>query len=43
MNPPIKHVDFVRKFLDGIFAEDVHAKRLMSIANGAVGRAIASG
>lgn len=37
MNHPIKRVEFVRKFLDGIFAEDVHAKRVMSLANGAVG------
>ncbi len=37
MNHPIKHVDFVHKYLDGIFAEDVHAKRVMSLANGAVG------
>jgi len=37
MNHPIKHVEFVRKYLDGIFAEDVHAKRVMSLANGAVG------
>ena len=37
MNHPIKRVEFVRKYLDGIFAEDVHAKRVMSLANGAVG------
>jgi hypothetical protein len=37
MNHPIKHVEFVQKYLDGIFAEDVHAKRVMSLANGAVG------
>jgi len=29
MNHPIKHVEFVQKYLDGIFAEDVHAKRVM--------------
>lgn len=33
----MKRVEFVRKYLDGIFAEDVHAKRVMSLANGAVG------
>jgi DDE family transposase len=37
MNHPIKRVEFVQKYLDGIFAEDVHAKRVMSLANGAVG------
>jgi len=37
MNPSIKRVEFVQKYLDGIFAEDVHAKRVMSLANGAVG------
>ncbi|TXT42262.1 MAG: transposase IS4 family protein [Methylocystaceae bacterium] len=37
MNHPMKRVEFVRKYLDGIFAEDVHAKRVMSLANGAAG------
>jgi len=37
MNHPIKCVEFVHKYLDGIFAEDVHAKRVMSLANGALG------
>ena len=37
MNHPIKRVEFVHKYLDGIFAEDVHAKRVMSLANGALG------
>ena len=37
MNHSVKRVEFVRKYLDGIFAEDVHAKRVMSLANGAVG------
>ena len=37
MNHPIKRVEFVRKYPNGIFAEDVHAKRVMSLANGAVG------
>ena len=37
MNHPIKRVEFVQKYLDGIFAEDVHAKRVMSLANGALG------
>jgi hypothetical protein len=31
MNHPIKHVEFVKTYLDGIFAEDVHAKRVMSL------------
>ena len=37
MNPPVKRVEFVQKFLDGVFAEDLHAKRVMSLANGALG------
>jgi hypothetical protein len=37
MNHPIKRVEFVRKYLDGVFAEDIHAKRVMSLANGALG------
>jgi hypothetical protein len=37
MNPSIKRVEFVQKYLDDIFAEDLHAKRVMSLANGALG------
>ena len=37
MNHPIKRVEFVKKYLDGIFADDLHAKRVMSLANGALG------
>jgi hypothetical protein len=37
MNRPIKRIEFVQKYLDGIFAEDLHAKRVMSLANGALG------
>ena len=37
MNRPIKRVDFVHDFLAGIFAEDLHAKRVASLANGALG------
>jgi len=37
MNDPIKRDELVRKYLDGIFADDVHAKRVTSLANGAVG------
>jgi hypothetical protein len=37
MNRPIKRVDFVRNYLDGVFAEDLHAKRVESLANGALG------
>ena len=37
MKHPIKRVEFVRKYIEGIFAEDVHAKRVMSLASGAVG------
>ena len=32
MTHPIKRVEFVRKYLDGVFAEDVHAKRVMSLS-----------
>jgi hypothetical protein len=37
MNHPIKRVEFVQKYLEGIFAQDLHAKRVMSLANGALG------
>jgi len=37
MNHRIKRIEFVRKYLDGIFAGDVHAKRVMSLANSAIG------
>ena len=37
MNRPIKRVEFVQNYLDGIFAEDLHAKRVKSLANGALG------
>src|ERR1700690_1947982 len=37
MNPAVKRVEFVQKYLDGVFAEDLHAKRVMSLANGALG------
>lgn len=37
MGRPIKRVDFVHDFLAGIFAEDLHAKRVASLANGALG------
>ena len=37
MNRPIKRVDFVRNYLNGVFAEDLHAKRVESLANGALG------
>ena len=37
MSRPIKHFDFVHDFLAGIFAEDLHAKRVASLANGALG------
>ena len=37
MSHPIKRVDFVHDFLAGIFAEDLHAKRVASLANGALG------
>ena len=37
MSRPIKPVDFVHDFLAGIFADDLHAKRVASLANGALG------
>jgi len=37
MNRPIKRVELVQNYLDGIFAEDLHAKRVKSLANGALG------
>jgi hypothetical protein len=37
MNHPIERVEFVRKYLDGVSAEDVHAKCVMSLANCTVG------
>jgi hypothetical protein len=37
MNHPIKRAEFVRRYLDGVFGEDLHAKRVMSLANGALG------
>jgi hypothetical protein len=37
MSCRIKRVDFVHDFLAGIFAEDLHAKRVASLANGVLG------
>jgi hypothetical protein len=37
MNHAVKRLEFVHKYLDGVFAEDLHAKRVMSLANGALG------
>ena len=37
MNRPIKRIDFIQNYLDGIFAEDLHAKRVTSLANGTLG------
>jgi hypothetical protein len=34
MNHPNERVDFVHDFLAGIFAGDLHAKRVASLANG---------
>jgi len=34
---PIHRVEFVQKYLDGIFANDIHAKRVQSLANGVLG------
>ncbi|MEH6952657.1 IS4 family transposase [Nitrobacter sp. NHB1] len=37
MSRPIKRIDFVHDFLAGIFADNLHAKRVASLANGALG------
>ena len=37
MNHPINRAAFVQEYLDGIFAHDLHAKRVQSLANGALG------
>src|SRR5277367_3870947 len=37
MKPQIKRVEFVHNYLNGIFAESLHAKRIESLANGALG------
>jgi len=37
MNRPIERVEFVHNYLDRIFAEDLHAKRVQSLANGTLG------
>ena len=37
MRTPKDRVDFVHEFLDRIFSDDLHAKRVQSLANGALG------
>ena len=37
MNHPIKRAEFVQKYLDGVFGHDLHARRVLSLANGALG------
>lgn len=37
MNRPIKRVDFIQSYLDTVFAGDLHAKRVESLANGTLG------
>jgi len=37
MDPQINRVEFVQGFLDRIFAESLHAKRIESLVNGALG------
>ncbi len=37
MRHQIKHVEFIESYLNGIFAENLHAKRISSLANGALG------
>ena len=37
MRAPRNRVDFVHEFLNRVFADDLHAKRILSLANGALG------
>src|ERR1022692_261867 len=37
MNRPIKRFDFIQNYLDAIFSEDLHAKRVKSLTNGTLG------
>ena len=37
MRAPAERIDFVHEFLSRVFAEDLHAKRVESLANGALG------
>ena len=37
MNRPNERVEFVHDFLAGIFANDLHAERVASLANGTLG------
>jgi Transposase DDE domain len=37
MRGPKEQFDFVRDFLNRVFADDLHAKRILSLANGTVG------
>ena len=37
MRSPAERIDFVHEFLSRVFAEDLHAKRVQSLANGALG------
>jgi hypothetical protein len=37
MRAPAERIDFVHEFLSHVFAEDLHAKRVQSLANGALG------
>src|SRR5271166_2163694 len=37
MRAPKERFDFVHEFLNRVFIDDVHAKRILSLANGALG------
>ena len=37
MRAPKERFDFVHEFLNRVFIEDLHAKRVLSLANGALG------
>src|SRR5271156_5819063 len=37
MNRLTKRVDFIQNYLDAIFSEDLHAKRVKSLASGTLG------
>ena len=37
MNRLTKRVEFIQNYLDAIFSQDLHAKRVASLANGTLG------
>ena len=37
MRAPKQRIDFVNEFLSRVFVDDLHAKRVLSLANGTLG------